>query len=50
MEKLIIKWALRRLKKVLNKNPRLSYADLEPYGVADTFEIATTKERAIVLD
>jgi hypothetical protein len=48
MKKLIIRIALKMLKKEMKKNPDMTYAELGSYGVEDVVVIATGEKALII--
>jgi len=50
IERLIIRWALRRLKKLLPKLREKNYAVLERWGLGDIVTDSRTHEFAIYID
>jgi hypothetical protein len=48
MKKIIIRFALKMLKKEMEKNPNITYAELESYGVQD-FMVIASGEKALVI-
>jgi hypothetical protein len=48
MKKLIIKFALKMLKKEMKKNPDMTYSELASFGVEDIMVIATGEKALII--
>jgi hypothetical protein len=48
MKRIIIRFALKMLKKEMEKNPNMSYAELGSYGVEDVMVIATGEKALII--
>ena len=44
IKKVIIRWALRQLKKEVKKNPKIDYENLSKYGVQDILKNENTGE------
>lgn len=48
MKKIIIRFALRMLKKEMKKNPNMTYGELEAYGVQDIMVVAGGENALII--
>lgn len=49
MKRLLIRWAIRQLKKKIKANPNISYDELASYGIAD-FTMTVIGEKAYIFD
>jgi hypothetical protein len=48
MKKIIIRWAFRAFKKAVEENPKMTYRELESYGVQD-WTVVSVGEKAYIL-
>lgn len=48
MKKIIIRWALKQLKRSVKNNPGMSYSELESYGVEDIVTLGSGEKAFII--